>query len=229
MKSNISHAVLDIKSRKRKASMIISILRGYKNIKNSRILDIGTGSGVIAHEIGKISKNVYSVDVLDERVVKNNFIFKKIKNEKLPFKDKEFDVVISNHVMAHVKNNELHLKEIKRVLKNNGVAYISMLNKLWPFEPNFNLPFLSWAPKKIADFYVRLTGKGKCYNVNPFTYNNFIRKINKYFYYEDITMEIIKQKIQMPNLMYKLLKIFSPVWILILKKRVRYATPYIFK
>ena len=220
MKSNISHAVLDIKSRKRKALMIIVVLNDYKNIKTSKILDIGTGSGVIAHEIGKISKDVYSVDVIDERVIKNNFMFKKIKNEKLPFKNNEFDIVISNHVMAHVKNDELHLKEIKRLLKDDGVAYLSMLNRLWPLEPNFGLLFLSWLPKKFADFYVRFMGKGTYYNVNPLTYNNFIKKINKYFTYEDMTIKVIRQKTQMPNTIYNLIKIFSPVWILILKKRI---------
>ena len=220
MKSNISHAVLDIKSRKRKASTIISILRNYKDIKTSKILDIGTGSGVIAHEIGKISKNAYSVDIIDERILKNNFIFKKIKNEKLPFRDGRFDIIISNHVMAHVKNDELHLKEIERTLKKNGIAYLSMQNKLWPLEPNFNLLFLSWLPKKFADFYVRFMGKGKYYNVNPLTYWDFIKKINKNFIYDDITIKIIKQKTLMPYQIYDSLKIFSPVWILILRKHV---------
>ena len=218
MKSKTSHAVLDVKSRKKKAKTIIGILKNYKGIEKSKILDIGTGSGVIAHEIGKISKNVYSVDIVDERVIKNNFVFKKIKDEKLPFRDNEFDIIISNHVMAHVKNSELHLKEIKRVLKNNGIVYLSMLNRLWPLEPNFGLLFLSWLPKRFADIHVRAMCRGEYYNVNPLAYNNFIKKINKYFSYEDITFKIIKQKRSMPHEIYRLLKVFSPVWIFILKK-----------
>jgi len=219
MKSKISHAVLDIKSRKEKASTIIGILKNYKDIKKSKILDIGTGSGVIAHEIGKISKNVFAVDVGDERIIKSNYAFKKINNEKLPFKNREFDIVISNHVMAHVKSNELHLKEIKRVLKDDGIVYLSMLNRLWPMEPNFNLPFLSWLPQKLADLYVRLAREGKQYNVKPLTYQNFIKKVKKYFFYEDIKIKIIKKKTQMPHQIYILLKILSPVWILILRKQ----------
>ena len=220
MKSNTSHAVLDIKSRKEKAKTIIGILKRYKDIKNSKILDIGTGSGVIASEIGKISKNVYSVDVVDERIIKNNFAFKKINDERLPFKDNEFDIVISNHVMAHVKNGELHLEEISRVLKSNGIAYLGMQNKLFPLEPNFNMLFLSWLPKKIADIYVRAMGRGEYYNVNPLTYANFIKKISTYFTYEDVTIKIINQKVAMPAIFYKSLKLFSPVWIFILKKRL---------
>lgn len=219
MKSNASHAVLDIKSRKTKARTIIEILKHYKNIKESRILDIGTGSGVISSEIRKISKKVYSVDVVDERVIKNNFAFRMVKGEKLPFKNNEFDIIISNHVMAHVKNDGLHLKEINRVLKEDGIVYLGMQNRLWPLEPNFNMLFLCWLPKKLADSYVRLMGKGSSYNVNPMTYFGFIKKIKKYFDYEDVTIEIIRQRMQMPFALYKLLKIFSPVWIMVLRKK----------
>mgnify|MGYP001564513030 CR=1 FL=1 len=219
MKSKLSHAVLDIGSRQKKARMIIGILKNYKNIKNSKVLDIGTGSGVIAHEIGKIAGNVYSVDIRDERVLKGGYIFKKIKNEGLPFKNSEFDIVISNHVMAHVKNDELHLKEIRRVLKSDGFAYLSMLNRLWFLEPNFNLLFLSWVPKRIADFYVRLAGKGRHYDVHPLGYCAFLEKIGKHFDYEDITIKVINQKVSMPDYAYRLLKLFSPVWVFVLKKR----------
>lgn len=219
MKSKISHAVLDIESRKKKASAIIGILKKYKNLKNSRVLDIGTGSGVIAHEIGKISKNVYAADVRDERVLKGGYTFRKIKNGKLPFRDKEFDIAISNHVMAHAGDGELHLKEIKRVLKDDGIVYLSMLNRLWPLEPNFSLLFLSWMPKKIADSYVRLMGKGRHYNVRPLAYFSFIKKVKRHFSYEDATMMAIRQKIFMPRNAYKFVKLFSPVWILILRKR----------
>lgn len=220
MKSNASHAVLDIKSRKTKARTIIEILKHYKNIKESRILDIGTGSGVISSEIRKISKKVYSVDIVDERVIKNNFAFRMVKGEKLPFKNNEFDIIISNHVMAHVKNDGLHLKEINRVLKEDGIVYLGMQNRLWPLEPNFNMLFLCWLPKKLADSYVRLMGKGSSYNVNPMTYFGFIKKIKKYFDYEDVTIEIIRQRMQMPFALYKLLKIFSPVWIMVLRKKL---------
>lgn len=219
MKSRISHAVLDIESRKGKAAAILEILKDYKDIRKSQILDIGTGSGIISHEVGKISKNVYSVDIRDERVLKNNYKFKKIKNEKLPFAAGQFDIVISNHVMAHVKDNELHLKEIKRILKKDGVAYLSMLNRIWPLEPNFNLAFLSWLPKKLADFYVKLVGRGCSYDVTPLAYWSFTAKLRGNFDYDDVTFRLISKKSKMPRFFYGIFKIFSPVWIFVLRRK----------
>lgn len=218
MKSKVSHAVLDVKSRKEKALAIIKILSGYKDIKKCRILDIGTGAGVIASEIGKVSKKVYSVDIIDERIEKSNYSFKKIKDENLPFKDKEFDIVISNHVMAHVNNGDGHLKEIKRVLKKDGIAYLSMLNRLWPLEPNFSLLFLSWLPRRIADYYVRIAGGGGYYNVHPLTYFGLMKKIKKYFIFDDATLRIINNELWMPKSAYNVLRFFSPVWVMILKR-----------
>ncbi len=218
-KSKISHAVLDKKSRKEKASAIIRILSKYKNIKKCKILDIGTGAGVIASELGKTSKKTYSVDVVDERIIKKNFVFKKTTDENLPFKDNEFDIIVSNHVMAHVNNGDMHLKEIKRVLKKDGIVYLSMLNRLWPLEPNFNLLFLSWLPSKIADSYVRVLGKGRHYNVHPLTYSAFVKKIKKYFVFDDITLKVINNKLWVPKSAYSMLRVFSPVWVIVLKKR----------
>jgi SAM-dependent methyltransferase len=43
----------------------------------------------------------------------------------IPFKDHYFDVVIANHVLFYVSDLNLGLKEIRRVLKNNGTLYCS--------------------------------------------------------------------------------------------------------
>ena len=219
MKSNKTHAVLEINSRKEKARQIIGIIKDYKNIYECTILDIGTGSGVIPSEIGKLCKKMHSVDLEDERIARKNYKFIKVKDERLPFDDESFDVVISNHVMAHVKDQNIHLEQINRVLKKDGIAYLSALNRLNPIEPNYNLPFLSFLPKKLADSYVRLARKKGSYDVKPLTYLGFVKKLERYFNYEDRTLNLIRQKLRMPSMAYRALRIFSPVWIFVLKKK----------
>lgn len=107
-----------------------------KPIEGKLILGIGTGSGDIASFIGS-NNTVVSVDISDCRQNKNNYNFS-LCDESLPFKPESFDIAISNHVIEHVTNQELHIKEIKRVL------YLATPNKLWPFEVQYSLYLLHY-------------------------------------------------------------------------------------
>jgi len=44
----------------------------------------------------------------------------------IPFEDNSFDVVILNHVLEHLTNLKLAMKEVKRVLSKNGLCYIDV-------------------------------------------------------------------------------------------------------
>jgi SAM-dependent methyltransferase len=109
------------------------------------------------------------VDVTDERLV-HDFDFQLVTSEDLPFASGSFDVVVSNHVIEHVLQAPAHLREIRRVLREDGVAYLATPNKWTIMEPHFKLPGLSWLPKHLADRYVRLVGRGERYDVDLLTY-----------------------------------------------------------
>ena len=79
--------------------------------KHLSLLDIGTGNGEIAKYLSEYF-NVVSVDVVDQRVVQDGFKFVQVDGEELPFADKSFDVVVSNHVIEHVAKADLHLSQI---------------------------------------------------------------------------------------------------------------------
>lgn len=231
-----SHAGLTYVTRINKAKKIVSILKEHKDLSKCKILDLGTGAGVISSELGKLAKEVYSIDVIDERITKKNYKFKKINpNKKLPFKDKFFDIVISNHVIEHVNDKKFHLAEIFRVLEEDGICYLATPNKLWIIEPHYKLPFLSLLPKKIANLYLIITNKGKFYDVNNLSYNSLIKLFRKSFYYENILVKISKNPkrynleinfLNLTNLLNPIIKVFpfllnyfTPTFIFILKKK----------
>lgn len=84
--------------------------------KDSKILDLGCGSGIAAKEFRDFFKaEVIGVDVKDNRLV--DVPFQIINGENLPFKDNFFDVVLINYVLHHCQNPEKLLKEAKRVGK----------------------------------------------------------------------------------------------------------------
>ena len=88
--------------------------------KNLNILDIGCGYSANEHA-------TVICDTLDLKQHYKDRNFIKISGKELPFKDKEFDFVITSHVLEHVEDPELFLKEIQRVSKS---GYIEVPTKL---------------------------------------------------------------------------------------------------
>ena len=73
-----------------------------------KVLDIGCG-----YTANKNASTIADVQDLSKFYKDKNFVI--IKNDKLPFKDKEFDFVIASHVIEHVENFEFFIKELERI------------------------------------------------------------------------------------------------------------------
>lgn len=167
------HASLDPEERRVKAEKIERLLRLGDRDQSIELLEIGTGSGAIAHHFATLPGHdfrVRAVDVIDQVTVAKVFEFQLVEDTRLPFEDFEFDVVISNHVLEHVgdrKNQLSHLREIGRVLKPDGIGYLATPNR-WAFvEPHYRLVGLSWLPERWRTSYLRLTGRGELYDCAP--------------------------------------------------------------
>ncbi|NFT92902.1 methyltransferase domain-containing protein [Clostridium botulinum] len=129
-------------------------------IKCSKILELGCGVGKLwiknqdfIDENSEIILSDFSPNML--KCAKNNlenldykFKYKKINAEDIPYDDESFDVVIAEHMLYFVTDIEKALSEIKRVLKPNGIFYVTTnscnsmieLNKLAEkFDPNLDI------------------------------------------------------------------------------------------
>ena len=164
------HAVLDLDSRRLKAIKIERLLELEQSPGPLQVLEIGTGSGGIAHYFGTHPTQRYLVDALDvhdNRLVVSGYRFQQVADTHLPFADESFDVVITNHVIEHVGDlsaQRHHLDEVHRVLRNTGVGYLAVPNRWGLIEPHFRLPFLSWLPQSLSDLYVKALRKGTHYD-----------------------------------------------------------------
>ena len=168
-----SHAALDLSSRSWKAEKIARLLGLTTRKLPIRLLEIGTGSGGIAHYFAThpvLRCEVDAVDVVDNRLVKDGYRYQQVEGVALPFQAGTFDVVISNHVIEHVgdeKAQACHLREIRRVLRADGCAYLAVPNRWMLTEPHYRLKFLSWLPKPWRTPYLRWSGKGDVYDCEP--------------------------------------------------------------
>jgi SAM-dependent methyltransferase len=230
-KSETSHAILDIESRHQKAAKIIEVAAKFTNLSQASVLDIGTGVGVIAADIAKRAKSVTSVDMTDERKITDGYTFVQVSDETLPFEDKSFDVVVYNHVIEHVPDQQKHLDEIARVLKPGGIVYLATPNKYGPMDPHYRLPLVSWLPRPLASLYVR-AARGKKWDIYPVSPWRIRKLTSGKFEDHNLTAEIIKRPTEysmptrkafklvgwLPLLVLRLLQPFAPTQIHILKR-----------
>lgn len=167
------HAVLDLPSRTKKGLKIERLLRLEKFPQPIRLLEVGTGSGGIAHYFGThptLRCDVTAVDVVDQRGVTDGFDFRIVDSTTLPFPSGSFDVVLTNHVIEHVGSRDAqlqHLREVHRVMKPRGLGYLAVPNRWMLVEPHFRLPFLSWLPRPLRSPYLRLMRRGNRYDCEP--------------------------------------------------------------
>jgi ubiquinone/menaquinone biosynthesis C-methylase UbiE len=164
------HAKLDHVSRANKAAKIVAQIQRERTLADARILDIGCGGGLIAHELSQAAGSkgeVWGVDVEDLRTITEGYRFSQVSGTALPFENGEFDVVVSNHCIEHVGGREdqvHHLQEARRVLRDDGLCYLALPNHWTVVEPHFKLPFLSWLPARLRTPYVRLARRGERYD-----------------------------------------------------------------
>lgn len=167
------HAILDLASRRLKGIKIEKLLALTDKKIKYRLLEIGTGSGGIAHYFAcqsELQCEVTAIDTVDQRLIQEGYQFVLVGDTHLPFANESFDIVISNHCIEHVGECDAqmnHLHEIKRVLKKEGIGYLAVPNRWMLVEPHYQLIFLSWLPKKWRSSYLRYTRKGKIYDCEP--------------------------------------------------------------
>lgn len=204
MKKNYSQLVpkiLNKEHRLRIAAQIIGVLQVYPGeIHKLSCLDVGCSNGVITNYLAKYFNMVTGIDV-DSIAIKDakssfktkNLSFFEMSGQKMLFKDKTFDIVICNQIYNFVENPQLLIKEIHRVLNPDGICFFAARNKYALWEPQYNLPLLSWLPKNLATLYLRIFKGQKIFMGKNYMSYAQLRELVSQFEVHDYTLRILKE------------------------------------
>ena len=150
---------------------VLKAVKFLKKEKIKRVLDLGCGSGRHLVFLAKEGFDVYGFDISKHgiQIARNWLKEKGLKAQlkigdfykRLPYKDNFFDAIISIAALLHGKIGDIRklIKEMKRILKPNGLIFVTLHKKLpkkkIPKEKLFGIKYI--APRT----YVILGGPEK--------------------------------------------------------------------
>ncbi len=116
----------------------------------SKILDFGCGNGDFVQKLRQDGYNAYGCDLkfkqgkfADDLKKEGVISFINYAPYKLPYKDNEFDFIVSETVFEHVQNYEETIAELHRVLKPGGYSLHLFPAKYGIIESHVYVPFAS--------------------------------------------------------------------------------------
>ncbi|HEY9204698.1 MAG TPA: class I SAM-dependent methyltransferase [Candidatus Methanoperedens sp.] len=115
---------------KRFISSFLEMIEICDSKKLNRVLDAGTGEGILNHLIGKELKHLEMIGIdismdnlnIAKQIVDGNLINGTLYN--LPFKENSFDLTISMEVLEHLEKPEIAIQNIKQVTKKFAILSV---------------------------------------------------------------------------------------------------------
>ena len=108
-----------------------------EDLHGRRLLDAGCGTGWFSKRACERGALVTSLDVGEKLLAQ---VAKKCDSTRvvgdvlgLPFDDDQFDFVVCSEVIEHTPTPARAIRELARVLRPNGVAVITVPNRIWHF------------------------------------------------------------------------------------------------
>lgn len=104
----------------KKFNKTVDVITYALNYISGKTLDLGAGEGKYKSIITKKSEEYIAADI-----IYNKNIDVVCDAADLPFENEEFDTIICTQMLEHVKNPQLVVQQIYRVLKKKGVCVLT--------------------------------------------------------------------------------------------------------
>jgi ubiquinone/menaquinone biosynthesis C-methylase UbiE len=94
-----------------------------------KMLDVGCSWGQIVYHLHKNGIDAYGIDGSDaalakaDKSIKHKLYKVNLNEDAFPFEDKIFDFITGFYSIEHIHNFEFFTDELKRVLKDDGIAW----------------------------------------------------------------------------------------------------------
>jgi 2-polyprenyl-3-methyl-5-hydroxy-6-metoxy-1,4-benzoquinol methylase len=155
-----------MRKEKNAKTFVQDFTNAISNPRGKKVLDIGFGNGIMLKEFANVGAVAYGLEtenvlmgLATKRFEENNLhanlhIY---DGKSFPFDSNTFDYAYSTSVLEHMTYPEDVLNEISRTLIPGGRFYLSFPNKYAPKESHTGLWFISWLPRSLTQYILKLT------------------------------------------------------------------------
>jgi len=142
MKSNLTAKIYDVRYAEEQELKYAEALAHLKTVRNSDVLDVGCGTGLLIKHVAANAKMVIGVDVSSSLLLQAKESARVFPNvhlvradaDYLPFKYGCFGVVFAFTVLQNMPKPLETLNEVKRVTKIEAPIVVTGLKKAFPLE-----------------------------------------------------------------------------------------------
>jgi SAM-dependent methyltransferase len=171
-----------------RAKFVEAVLNNELVCEGLKILDIGAGEGSTSFLLSK--KNlVTSLEPKLERILKiqkSEMIYPVMADSfAFPFTHSSFDIIILQDVIEHLQISQRFIDELKSILKDNGIIYLSTPNRYSIFniiaDPHWGIPLICLFNREQINKYFLKYFRKSDYNRNDIAELYSLVKIIKMF------------------------------------------------
>ena len=126
----------------------------------TRLLDLATGTGVVARAAAAVTNDIVTTDVSIGMLLagrrKHQLPLLQSAGERLPFRDASFDMLTIGFALRHFADLRVLFDELHRVLRPNGRVLIL---EITPPRSRFGYAVLRFHLNRIVPFFARLRSR----------------------------------------------------------------------
>jgi hypothetical protein len=155
-----------LRARKKMFHLFMQVM---KPSSSTLVLDLGVTPDIALPESNFFEKlypyknSVTAASIEDASFLENQYegmkFVKTVPGEKLPFKDKQFDVLFCSAVIEHVGSREAQREFVKECLRVSQSFFITTPNRLFPLDFHTFIPVIHWLPQPTHQSILRSLGR----------------------------------------------------------------------
>jgi arabinofuranan 3-O-arabinosyltransferase len=196
---------LDARLRRTRGEAFAGMLAEHAELSGKRVLDVGSGFGELIVACLCRGARATGIEPDPERVHISRLLLESLglpqvieraSGEALPFRDVEFDIVTSQHVLEHVSDIDKVVSEMIRVTRPGGRLFVSVPNYLFPYEGHYKMKWFPLMPKPLGKMILQLSGRNPEFLLRHVHYTTYPQMMRLWRHHGLITTNITRELVR---------------------------------